>query len=292
MTGICAGRTCIVTGAGRGIGREHALALAAQGACVVVNDVGAAVDGSASDATPADEVVAEIVAVGGAAVANRDDISTWDGAERLVASAVEVFGGLDVVVNNAGILRDRRIVHMTEADWDSVMAVHLKGTFCVTRHAAAHWKSVVDQGGTNDARVINTTSSSGLFGNQGQANYGAAKAGIASFTSIGAMELARYGVTVNAISPGALTRMTDNLPLSDELKAQWSPAMVSPAVCWLASTLSAGVTGQIIESSGLALGVFEGWHRGPRQDPVARPEDVDAAIRPLLAAARPPQTFT
>ena len=238
MIGMCEGRVCVVTGAGRGIGREHALALGSRGAQVVVNDVGAGVDGIGDDSTPADEVVEAIIAGGGQAIANHDDIATWDGAESLIRSAVETFGRLDVVVNNAGILRDRKIVSMTENDWDSVIAVHLKGTFCVTRHAAVYWKGEVDEGRVNDARVINTTSSTGLFGNPGQANYGAAKAGIASFTLIAAMELARYGVTVNAISPGALTRMTDGLQLDDEMKRRWDPALVSPAVCWLASVSS------------------------------------------------------
>ena len=291
MSGMCEGRVCVVTGAGRGIGREHALALGSRGALVVVNDVGAGVDGLGGDSTPADEVVEAIIAGGGQAIANHDDISTWDGAESLIQSALETFGRLDVVVNNAGILRDRKIVSMTENDWDSVITVHLKGTFCVTRHAAAYWKGEFDEGRMNDARVINTTSSSGLFGNPGQANYGAAKAGIASFTVIAAMELARYGVTVNAISPGALTRMTDGLQLDDEMKRRWDPALVSPAVCWLASVGSSDVTGQVIESSGLALGVFEGWHRGPRGESVLTAEDVEAALRPLLAAARPPQSI-
>jgi NAD(P)-dependent dehydrogenase (short-subunit alcohol dehydrogenase family) len=288
---MCEGRVCVVTGAGRGIGREHALALGSRGALVVVNDVGAGVDGLGGDSTPADEVVEAIIAGGGQAIANHDDISTWDGAESLIQSALETFGRLDVVVNNAGILRDRKIVSMTENDWDSVITVHLKGTFCVTRHAAAYWKGEFDEGRIHDARVINTTSSSGLFGNPGQANYGAAKAGIASFTVIAAMELARYGVTVNAVSPGALTRMTDGLQLDDEMKRRWDPALVSPAVCWLASVGSSDVTGQVIESSGLALGVFEGWHRGPRGESVQTAEDVEAALRPLLAAARPPQSI-
>ncbi|CAB4329433.1 MAG: SDR family NAD(P)-dependent oxidoreductase [Actinobacteria bacterium] len=291
MIGMCEGRVCVVTGAGRGIGREHALALGSRGAQVVVNDVGAGVDGIGDDSTPADEVVEAIIAGGGQAIANHDDIATWDGAESLIRSAVETFGRLDVVVNNAGILRDRKIVSMTENDWDSVIAVHLKGTFCVTRHAAVYWKGEVDEGRVNDARVINTTSSSGLFGNPGQANYGAAKAGIASFTVIAAMELARYGVTVNAISPGALTRMTDGLQLDDEMKRRWDPALVSPAVCWLASVSSGDVTGQVIESSGIALGVFEGWHRGPRGEAVSTAEEVDAVLRPLLAEARPPQSI-
>ena len=291
MSGMCEGRVCVVTGAGRGIGREHALALGSRGALVVVNDVGAGVDGLGDDSTPADEVVEAIIAGGGQAIANHDDISTWDGAESLIRGSVATFGRLDVVVNNAGILRDRKIVSMSENDWDSVISVHLKGTFCVTRHAAAYWKDEFDEGRMNDARVINTTSSSGLFGNPGQANYGAAKAGIASFTVIAAMELARYGVTVNAISPGALTRMTDGLQLDDEMKRRWDPALVSPAVCWLASLASRDVTGQVIESSGLALGVFEGWHRGPRGEAVLTGEDVEAALRPLLAEARPPQSI-
>ncbi|HZQ77983.1 MAG TPA: SDR family oxidoreductase [Acidimicrobiia bacterium] len=288
---LCEGRICVVTGAGRGIGREYALMLAAQGAHVVVNDVGGDRTGTGADTGPAAEVVAEITAAGGAAVANTDDISTWAGAEALVAQAIEVFGGLDVVVNNAGILRDRMLVNMSEEEWDSVIRVHLKGTFAVTRHAAAWWRDRSKAGETNDARVINTTSVSGIYGNVGQANYGAAKAGIAGFTVIAARELGRYGVTVNAIAPGALTRMTEDLPIPDERKAALDPRWVAPVCVWLASPLSADVTERVIEVSGTNFAIAEGWHRGPSADPVADPAGVDAAVRKLLAGARPNMTF-
>src|SRR5947208_8706374 len=208
MTGICEGRVVIITGAGRGIGRGHALEYARQGAKLVVNDLGAEVDGSGSSTGPAGEVVDEIRGMGGEAVANGDDVSDWEGAQRLVNTAVESFGRLDVLVNNAGILRDRMLVNMTADEWDDVIRVHLRGTFAPARWAAAYWRERVKAGETNDARLINTSSSSGIYGNAGQTNYGAAKAGIASFTIIAAMELAPYGVTVNAIAPGAATRMT------------------------------------------------------------------------------------
>lgn len=209
---LCAGRVAIVTGAGRGLGREHALALAHHGARVVVNDVGVGVHGEGHDNGPAAEVVAEIEAIGGQAVANTDDIADSNGAQRLVDQAVDVFGGLDVVVNNAGILRDRMVVSMTDDDWDAVMRVHLRGTFTMTRSAAVRWRELAKAGEDVDARIINTSSPSGLFGNPGQSNYGAAKAGIAAFTVITAKELGRYGVTVNAVSPRvARTRMTTGL---------------------------------------------------------------------------------
>jgi len=288
---LCGGRVCVVTGAGRGIGREYALLLAAQGAHVVVNDLGSDRAGGGADAGPAQQVVDEITANGGAAVANTDDISTWDGAEALVNQAVDVFGGLDVVVNNAGILRDRMLVNMSEDEWDAVIRVHLKGTFAVSRHAAAYWRDRTKAGEANDARIINTTSVSGLYNNIGQANYGAAKAGIASFTIIAARELGRYGVTVNAIAPGALTRMTEDLPIADEVKATLDPRWVAPVCVWLASALSADVTEQIIEVSGTNFSIAEGWHRGPSTTPVAQPAEIDAAIRKLLAEARPHQTF-
>ena len=293
---LCEGRICVITGAGRGIGREYALMLAEHGAHVVVNDLGGDRTGSGPDPSlhgtgPAQQVVDEIIAAGGAAVANTDDISTWDGAAALVAQAAEVFGGLDVVVNNAGILRDRMLVNMSEEEWDSVIRVHLKGTFAVSRHAAAYWRDRSKAGETNDARIINTTSVSGLYGNVGQANYGTAKAGIAGFTIIAARELARYGVTVNAIAPGALTRMTEDLPIPDEAKAALGPRWVAPVCVWLASRLSTDVTEQVIEVSGTNFAIAEGWHRGPTGTPVADPAEVDAAVRKLLAGARPHMTF-
>ena len=288
---LCDGRVCVVTGGGRGIGREYALMLADHGAHVVVNDLGGDRAGGGADAGPAQQVADEITAAGGAAVANTDDISTWQGAQALVQQAVNVFGGLDVVVNNAGILRDRMLVNMTEEEWDDVIRVHLKGTFAVSRHAATYWRDRTKRAEPNDARIINTTSVSGLYCNVGQANYGAAKAGIAAFTIIAARELGRYGVTVNAIAPGALTRMTEDLPIPDERKAALDPRWVAPVCVWLASTLSAGVTEQIIEVSGTNFSIAEGWHRGPATTPVAEPAEVDAAVRKLLAGARPHMTF-
>src|SRR5579884_1326797 len=248
MAGICEGRVVIVTGAGRGIGRGHALEFARQGAKVVVNDLGAEVDGTGSSTGPAGEVVEEIRAMGGEAVANGDDVSDWEGAQHIINTAVETFGGLDVLVNNAGILRDRMLTNMTLEEWDAVIKVHLRGTLAPSRWAAAYWRERSKAGETNDARVINTSSSSGIYGNVGQANYGAAKAGIASFTIIAAMELARYGVTVNAIAPGALTRMTENLnPNRPEVKPEEfnarHPDNVAPLVVWLGSPESKDVTG-------------------------------------------------
>ena len=213
--GICDGRVVVITGAGRGIGREHALAFAREGAKVVINDLGGEMDGTGSSTGPAGEVVDEIRGMGGEAVANGDDVSDWDGAGRLIQSAIDSFGAIDVLVNNAGILRDRMLVNMTIDEWDAVIKVHLRGTFAPTRHAVEYWRNRTKAGETNDARVINTTSPSGIYGNVGQTNYGAAKAGIASFTIIAAMELGRYGVTVNAIAPAALTRMTENLGMGE-----------------------------------------------------------------------------
>ena len=289
---ICEGRICIVTGAGRGLGREYALLLARHGANVVVNDVGASRDGSGLDAGPAAEVVAEIEAAGGVAIANTDDISSWDGAASMVQQAVDVFGGLDVLVNNAGILRDRMLFSMSEEEWDSVIRVHLKGTFAPSHHAAAYWRARSKAGETNNARLINTTSVSGLYANPGQSNYGSAKAGIAAFTQIAAQELERYGVTANAIAPGALTRLTEDIPMTDELRSNFSAAAVAPVVTWLASTDSADVTGQVIESTGLVLAIAEGWHRGPTQDPVAEAAEVGPAVRRLLVDARPRTLFS
>ncbi len=248
--GLCAGRVVVITGAGNGIGRAHALAFAAQGAKVVVNDLGGSRDGNGIvGRSPARAVADEITrGFSGEAVANTDDISTWAGAQRLIGQATDTFGGLDVVVNNAGILRDRMIVTMTEPDWDAVLGVHLKGTFAVLHHAAAYWRQRTKQGHANDARVINTTSSSGLFANAGQGNYGAAKAGIASLTIIiAAKELDRYGVTVNAIAPTALTRLTEDVPMISDAAAatELGPEAISPLVVWLGSAESRPVSGRV-----------------------------------------------
>ena len=289
---MCEGRVCVVTGAGRGIGREYALMLAAHGAKVVVNDVGASRDGSGEDAGPAQQVVNEIVAAGGQAAANTDDISTLAGAKAVIDQAISTFGGLDVLVNNAGILRDRMLFSMSEEEWDSVIKVHLKGTWATSRLASEYWRNRVKDGHTNDARIINTTSVAGLYANAGQTNYGAAKAGIAAFTQIAAMELGRYGVTCNAIAPGALTRLTEDLSLPDEMLQNFNPRWVAPVVTWLASPKSADITGQVIESSGIVLAIAQGWVRGPSTDnPPADAADVDAAVRALLKDAKPRTTM-
>jgi NAD(P)-dependent dehydrogenase (short-subunit alcohol dehydrogenase family) len=289
--GLCDGRVAIVTGAGRGIGREHSLLLAAQGAKVVVNDLGGSREGTGSDAGPAQQVVDEIVAAGGEAVANTDDVSDFAGAESLVKAALDAFGRLDVLVNNAGILRDRMLVNMTEAEWDAVIKVHLKGTFAPSHWAANHWRERSKAGDEVDARIINTTSPSGIYGNVGQTNYGAAKAGIASFTIIAAKELGRYGVTVNAIAPAAITRLTEDLGMGQvegEAREQLSPRHIAPIACWLASPASASVTGRVFDVSGQMLSVSEGWHRGPTIDkPDDDPEVLGHAVLDLVAQARP-----
>ena len=289
--GTCTGRVVVITGAGNGIGRAHALAFAAQGAKVVVNDLGGARDGAGSSAGPAQAVADEITEAGGEAVANTDDISSWAGAERLIRAAIEAFGGLDVVVNNAGILRDRMIVTMTEQDWDAVIGVHLKGTFAVLHHAAAYWRQRAKEGHANDARVINTTSPSGLFGNPGQGNYGAAKAGIASLTIIAARELDRYGVTVNAIAPTALTRMTEDIEMMRAAAdtADLSPEAISPLVVWLGSAESREVTGRVFGVWGNAITVLEGWVNGPSVSRDTRwdPAGLSAVVPGLVAKAAP-----
>ncbi len=289
MSKLCEGRIAVVTGAGRGIGREHALSLAAHGAKVVVNDVGAAVDGSGGDLNPAEQVVQEIKGMGGEAVANGDSVSSWEGAQRLINTAIETFGDLHVVVNNAGILRDRVLANMTEEEWDAVINVHLKGTFAPSRWAAAYWRERFKAGQPVDGRIINTTSVSGIYGNPGQTNYGAAKAGIAAFTNIAALELARYGVTVNAVAPVALTRMTEGLgpaPETDEQREMRSPRWIAPIVTWLASAESKDVSGRVFEASGDVLAIAEGWVRGPRQAPVEDPTLLGPIVRDLLAKAR------
>jgi len=302
MSGICEGRVVIVTGAGRGIGRGHALEFARQGAMVVVNDFGGNVDGTGGSESPAQQVVAEIRSAGGRAVANLDDVADWRGAENLIGTALREFGRLDVLVNNAGILRDRMLFNMSEADWDAVIHVHLKGTFCPTRHAASHWRSESKAGRGVDARIINTTSVSGTYGNPGQANYGAAKAGIAAFTIIASRELERYGVTVNAVSPGGRTRMTENLIRDGQPRAAdaptagfdaRSPDNVAPIVVWLGSVESRFVSGRVFEMSGGRLGIAEGWRRGPSRTRDSRwePDEIGATVTELLAEAAPVPTL-
>jgi len=295
MDRICAGRIAIVTGAGRGIGRGHALELARQGAKVVVNDLGADVDGQGTTVTVAQTVVDEIVAAGGEAVANGDDISTPSGAQGLVQTALDAFGGLHVLVNNAGILRDRMMINVSEDDWDAVIAVHLKGTFLTSKYASRYWREQSKNGRETDARIINTSSVSGLFGNVGQSNYGAAKAGIAAFTIITSLELARYGVTVNAVSPSARTRMItprgqERMTAKDgEAFDTYAPENIAPLVAWLASTLSAGVTGRVFNVSGGRISVLEGWREGPTvtQDRRWEPGELTEIVPDLVAAAAP-----
>ncbi len=240
--GALDGRVAIITGAGRGLGREHALLFAAEGAKVVINDLGGANDGSGTDATPAEQVVAEITERGGEAIANADDISDWDGAQRLINAALDRFGELDILVNNAGILRDRVLVNMSEEEWDAVIKVHLKGHFAPSRWAAAYWREEAKAGRERPRNLVHTSSTSGLFSNPGQSNYGAAKSGIATFSQIVAKELVRYGVKSNCIAPAARTRLTLATPGLDEIMAakegafdEWDPKNVSPLVCYLAS---------------------------------------------------------
>ena len=265
--GALDGRVAIITGAGRGIGREHALLFAAEGAKVVVNDLGGALDGSASAATPAEEVVAEIRAFGGEAVANHDNVAEWEGGARLIQTALDTYGELDVLVNNAGILRDRVLVNLSESDWDAVINVHLKGHFVPTRHAATYWREQAKAGHPVNASIINTSSTSGLLGNIGQSNYGAAKAGIAAFTVIIAEELGRYGVRANAIAPAARTRMTESTPgladyvvkPSDEAVFDvWDPANISPLVATLAMA-DCTATGRVFFVQGGTVRLFQNW---------------------------------
>ncbi|HEX4864722.1 MAG TPA: SDR family oxidoreductase [Acidimicrobiales bacterium] len=296
MIGICQDRVVVVTGAGRGIGREHALEFARQGAKVVVNDLGAEVDGTGRSEGPAGEVVDAVRAMGGEAVANGDDVSDFDGAQRLISTATDTFGGLDVVVNNAGILRDRMLVNMTPDEWDSVIRVHLRGTFNTSKIASEYWRERSKAGEDNDARIINTSSPSGIYGNVGQTNYGAAKAGIASFTIIAAMELGRYGVTVNAIAPVALTRMTENLAVAGQQPERrpegfepGSPANIAPLVVWLGSPESRGITGRVFNVRGGQISVAEGWVAGPAIDKGERwdPAELGAVIPDLVERAAP-----
>jgi len=288
MARLCEGRVAIVTGAARGVGREHALGLARHGACVVVNDLGGAVDGTGTDKSPAQQVVEEIKAMGGEAVVNGDDVSSWDGAKNMIDQAVETFGTLDVVVNNAGILRDRMLVNMTEDEWDSVIQVHLKGTFAPSRHAAAYWRQKSkDTGEKVNARIINTSSTSGLYGNVGQTNYGAAKAGIAAFTIIAARELGRIGVTVNSIAPTAYTRMTDNLrEYTEEDIERRDPRWVSPTIVYLSSAEANDITGRVIQAGNGRVAVCEGWRRGAEIDQIEDAEAIGPLIREMISNVR------
>ena len=291
MTGLD-GRVAIITGAGRGLGREYAMFLASQGARVVVNDRGSGMDGTGGDPVPAEEVASAIRSAGGEAVANADDVAEWKGGQRVVQAAVEAFGDLHVLVNNAGILRDRLIVNMSEEEWDSVIQVHLKGHFVPLRHAAAYWRERSKQGEAVAASVINTSSTSGLQGNPGQANYGAAKAGVAALTLIAAQELGRYGVRVNAIAPAARTRLTEATPGLGEMVAapddavrfdEWDPANVAPVVAWLAAEETT-VSGRVFYVFGGDIQPMVGWTRAPGLEGPVRwtPEELAERLTPLL----------
>jgi NAD(P)-dependent dehydrogenase (short-subunit alcohol dehydrogenase family) len=280
-----AGRVAIVTGAGRGIGRAHALALAAAGAAVVVNDVGGSLAGEGADRTPAEQVVGEIGAAGGEAFADGENVADFAGAERLIRRAVDELGRLDILVCNAGILRDRMLVNMTEEEWDAVIAVHLKGHFAPLRHAAAYWRERAKGGDEVKGRVITTSSPSGVFGNVGQANYGAAKAGIAGLTLIAAQELQRYGVTVNCLAPNARTRMTESafaLPDDGGDFDPLDPANMAPVVVALCADEAQSITGQVFHVWGGAVNALHGWSAGELFAAGER-WDADALLAELVA---------
>jgi NAD(P)-dependent dehydrogenase (short-subunit alcohol dehydrogenase family) len=292
---MCEGRVVIVTGAGRGIGAEHALEFARQGARVVVNDIGGALDGSGTDATPAQEIVDRIAGAGGAAVASYDDVTDWDGAANLVRTAVETFGRLDTLVNNAGAVRDRMFVNMSADEWDTAVRVNLRGHFCPARHAAAYWRDQSKAGEPVQARIVNTSSGAGLMGSVGQANYGAAKAAIAALTLMQAAELARYGITANAIAPSARTRMTeavfaDMMAQVDSGFDAMAPANIAPLVVWLGSDESADVTGRVFEVEGGKISLADGWQHGTPIDRGRRwdPAELGAAVRDLVRDAPAP----
>lgn len=294
--GRCEGKVVIVTGAGRGIGRGEALEFARQGAQVVVNDYGVDVHGGDPSSEAASAVVEEIRQAGGEAVASADDVSDSAGAKQIIATALDAFGQLDVLVNNAGILRDRTLANMTDDEWDDVVRVHLRGTFLTLRTAAEYWKGRAKQGLTQDARIINTSSSSGLLGNPGQGNYGAAKAGIAALTIIAAQELMRYGISVNAIAPAALSRMTEDRPFAQPYlrlaEGEFNPLAadnIAPTVVWLATEAARGVTGRVFMVAGGSVAVAEPWHKGPEADKGSRWEvgELDAVIPSLLSRATP-----
>ena len=296
MPGLCAGRVVIVTGAGRGLGRSYALGFAREGARVVVNDLGTSLAGVGRDTATAQAVVDEIRAAGGEAVANGEDVSDWDSAGRIIAAAIEHFGGLDVVVNNAGFVRDRMFVSATVEEWDATMKVHLRGHFCVARHAVDFWRGCAKQGKPVDARIINTSSGAGLNGSIAQSAYAAAKGGIATLTLVQAAELQRYGVTANALAPAARTRMTEQV-FAERMKRPEAgfdaqdPDNIAPVVVWLGSAQSRAVTGCIFELEGGKIMIADGWRDGPQIDKQARwqPAEVAAAVARLLAERRTPK---
>ena len=296
MSKICEGRIVIVTGAGRGIGRAHALEFARQGAKVIVNDLGSEPDGRGSSAGPAGEVVEEIRGLGGEAVANGADVADWEQTGALVQQALDAFGGLDVVVNNAGFVRDRMFVSAGEDEWDAVIRVHLKGHFCTARHAAKHWRDRSKAGQAVDARIINTSSGAGLQGSVGQSAYSAAKGGIAALTLVQAAEMGRYGVTSNAIAPAARTRMTeaiftDMVAPADGSFDENAPENISPLVVWLGSAESREITGRVFEVKGGIIGTSDGWRDGPLIDKGSRwePDEVGAVVKELLEKSPVPQ---
>ena len=290
--GICDERVVIVTGAGGGLGREHALAFAAEGAKVVVNDLGVSNHGEGGGAGPAETVTQEIKALGGEAIANTESVSDFAAGARMVEQAIDEFGRLDIVVNNAGFLRDRMFVSTSEEEWDAVINVHLKGHFCVTKHACEFWRKQSKAGVAVDARIINTSSGAGLQGSVGQGTYSTAKAGIAALTLVQAAELGRYGVTANAIAPAARTRMTeaifaDMAQPEDGGFDENDPANVSPLVVWLGSPQSREVTGRVFEVKGGLIGVSDGWRDGPTYDKKAKwaPDEIGAKVTELLASS-------
>jgi NAD(P)-dependent dehydrogenase (short-subunit alcohol dehydrogenase family) len=293
--GICDDRVVIVTGAGGGLGRAHALAFAAEGAAVVVNDIGTSREGEGTSTGPAQSVVDEIRGAGGQSVANTDDVADWDGAKALVQTALDEFGRLDVLVNNAGFLRDRMLVGMSIEEWDAVVRVHMRGHFCTLRHAAEYWREQSKAGSQPDARIINTSSGAGIMGSVGQGNYSAAKAGIVGMTLVAAAELARYGVTVNAIAPAARTRMTE-VAMPEMMKVPetgfdaMAPENVSPLVVWLGSPDSREVTGRVFEVEGGLVSVADGWQHGPKVDKGERwsPVELGDVVRGLIAQAPAP----
>ena len=293
MNRLCEGRVAIVTGGARGLGREYSLMLAKHGAKVIVNDLGGDAAGHGADLTPAQQVVEEIRAAGGEAAVNGGDVSSWKSAQSMVEQALDTYGRLDVLINNAGILRDKMFANMTEADWDDVVRVHLKGTAAPCFHAVSHWRANKKAGNKNDARIINTASHSGLFGSLvGQTNYAAAKAGIASFSLVLAREMvgAGYGVTVNVLAPRANTRLTEGMTYSEEVLRRRSPTWIASLATWLASPESCDISARIFEAWGIRYSILEGYTHGPEMEANEDPTKIGAAVQKMVSLARPNQT--